>query len=281
MVTGMGGTHAGDRGQLPPISVPVPLFGLPVRPLPASRLQVPAAATAQSSIQWGTHPLSSPPSVLVGVLLFVFDIFSQGSVVPQDVRGLCDPPASGSWSGAVRHAHLSQSAAHGARVPPRDLHRRYIPSVRSPRRHFRARVLQLGPAQCPQVGSGKNGGPYARSADSREGAHRGGAPPRPPIPSNRIGPRDPQSGLAPLVGALPHLDRPLRFCRSRLLSTRPRLPARGGAASLPPLQSSRPPMRGPANPGRPPRSRHGRLRHVRPRLPARGGAARLSPLRGK
>ncbi|KAJ1129265.1 hypothetical protein NDU88_007636 [Pleurodeles waltl] len=149
-----------------------------------------------------------------------------GSVIPLR-RAVGQEPSVMRTSPRARHM--------GPRVPPRDPHRRYIPSVRSPCRHFHAQVLQLGPAQCPQVGSGKNGGPYARSAGSREGAHRGGVPPGPPIPSNRIGPQDPQSGLAPLVRAPPHLDRPLCFCCRRLFSTRPRLPARGGAASLPPL----------------------------------------------
>ncbi|KAJ1120239.1 hypothetical protein NDU88_008413 [Pleurodeles waltl] len=192
----MGGTHAVGRCQLLPISAPVPLFGLPVRPRPGSQIQAPATAKAQSSIQWGTHPLSSPLSVLMGVHLIVFVIFSQGSVVPQGVRWLRGPLTPDSRPGAVRYAHLSQGATHGdpcsTTGPPQMTH-----SVRQP--------IPL-PFPCPgtpirpsTMSSGRlwqRWGPYARSVASVEGLHRGGVPPGPPFLSNRVrGPRvrDPDS----------------------------------------------------------------------------------------
>ncbi|KAJ1176472.1 hypothetical protein NDU88_001752 [Pleurodeles waltl] len=223
----MGGTHAVDRCQLPPISALVPLFGLPVRPLPDSQIQAPATAKAQSSIRWGTHPLSSPLSVLMGVHLFVFVIFSQESVVPQGVRWLRGPLTPDSWPGSVRYVHLSQGATHGdpcsTTGPPQMTH-----SVRQP--------ITL-PFPCPGTPIGPSTIPLRPLRRFPGGRTPGRSPSWAPSSLQpRPGPQDPLSGLAPQMRALPHLDRQPRSCCGRPHTTRPRLSARGGAASLPSQQ---------------------------------------------
>ncbi|KAJ1115806.1 hypothetical protein NDU88_004028 [Pleurodeles waltl] len=186
----MGGTHAVDRCQLPPISAPVPLFGLPVRPLPGSQIQAPATDKAQSSIQWGTHPLSSPLSLFMGVHLFVSVIFSQESVVPQGVRWLRGPLTPDSWPGAVRYAHLSQGATHGdpcSTTGPQQMTHSFRQPITLP---FPCPGTPIGPSTMPLDRLWQKWGPYVRSVNSVEGVHRGGVPPGPPVLSNHIrGPR--------------------------------------------------------------------------------------------
>ncbi|KAJ1187414.1 hypothetical protein NDU88_004190 [Pleurodeles waltl] len=110
-----------------------------------------------------------------------------------------------------------------------------------------------------------------------EGAHRGGVPPGPPIPSKHIG--APGSGIWSRAAnaSAAALRPPASFLPRSAVLHQAAASSKGRAASLPPLQSNRPPMRAPTNPGRPPRSRRGRLRHVRPRpLLAMGQIARLA-----
>ncbi|KAJ1162062.1 hypothetical protein NDU88_002541 [Pleurodeles waltl] len=186
----MRGTLAVGRCQLLPISAPVPMFGLPVRPHPGSQIQAPATAKAQSSIQWGTHPLSSPLSVLMGVHLIVFVIFSPESVVPQDVRRLRGLPTPDSRPGAVRYAHLSPDATLvdpcSATGPPQMTHsaRQPIPMP------LPCPGTPIGPSTMPSGRLWQRWGPCARSIASVEGLHQGGVPPGPPVPSNCVrGPR--------------------------------------------------------------------------------------------
>ncbi|KAJ1194840.1 hypothetical protein NDU88_004136 [Pleurodeles waltl] len=73
----------------------------------------------------------------------------QGSVVPQGVRRLRGPLTPGSWSGAVRHAHLPQGATHGAprstTGPPQVTHSARQP-ITSP---FPCPGAPIGPSTMP------------------------------------------------------------------------------------------------------------------------------------
>ncbi|KAJ1170990.1 hypothetical protein NDU88_002861 [Pleurodeles waltl] len=66
----------------------------------------------------GTHPLSSASSVTVATLLVVPSVYTQGSMVPQDVQQHHGPPMSGSRSPSPRWVRFPRGVTHGVPRPP-------------------------------------------------------------------------------------------------------------------------------------------------------------------